>query len=275
MKRDVRNGIAHTSLDRAMAILELASQRPGGLTNAEVHRRLGVATSSCSYVLRRLEDAGYLRRSLGSGKYELGLKVLTLAHGALRDIGLRTIAEPVLHRLAKQTGLSGYIGVLQKGEMVIVARIDQPELAEIDFEVGAALPAHATAVGKLLLAHLKPNELQTFFVTHELTKQSKNTIDSRERLIRELNAIRKRGHSTSDGELYPNIRVIAAPIFDAAGDVCAALSLVGRDVALDDSETVKGVKSAATLISRRLTNAALSRRFLEEEVHALSTIPRL
>jgi IclR family transcriptional regulator, KDG regulon repressor len=275
MKRDIRSEIAQTSLDRAMAILELASQRPGGLTNAEVHRRLGVATSSCSYVLRRLEDAGYLRRSPATRRYELGLKVLTLAHRALRDIGFRAIAEPVLHGLAKQTGFSGYIGVLQRGAIVIVARIDQPELAEIDFEIGVILPVHATAVGKLLLAHLKPNERRTILATSQLTKKSKNTIDSRERLIQDLDVIRRRGYSTSDGELYPGIRAIAAPISDAAGTVCAGLTLVGRNVALDDPEAIHTVKSASALISRRLTDAALSRRFMEEEDHTFSTIQRL
>ena len=78
-----------TSLDRALAILESAAQKPGGLTNAVIHRRLTIPTSSCSYILNRLEKAGYLRRSAFTRKYEMGLKILTLAHGALRDMGLR------------------------------------------------------------------------------------------------------------------------------------------------------------------------------------------
>jgi DNA-binding IclR family transcriptional regulator len=189
-------------------------------------------------------------------------------------MGLRTIAEPVLYDLVRRTGYSAYIGVLQKGAMVIVNKVEGPELTEIDFEIGAILPAHATAFGKMVLAHLKPNELRTFLATHQLTKQSKNTIDSRERLTRELDAIRRRGYSTSNGELYSQIRVVAAPISDAAGSVCAALSLLGRDLEVDDPGTIQTVKSATALISRRLANAALSRRFFEEEVHVLSANSR-
>ena len=275
MKKDLGRGIAPTSLDRALAILELASKRPGGFTNADLHRNLEVATSSCSYVLNRLESAGYLRRSPGTRKYELGLKVLTLAHGALHNMGLRTIAEPVLHDLVRRTGYSAYIGVLQKGAMVIVDKVEGPELADIDFEIGAVLPAHATAFGKMVLAHLKPNELRRLLTAHPLTKKTKFTIDSRERLMRELDAIRRRGYSTSNGELYSQIRVVAAPISDTAGSVCAALSLLGRDLAIDDPGIVQIVKAASAQISRRLTEAALSRRFLEEEVQVLSTIQRL
>ncbi len=76
------------SLDRALLILELVSSRPGGWSNAELSRRLGMATSSCSYVLGHLERAGYLRRRAASGRYEIGIKMMTIAYGALGAFGL-------------------------------------------------------------------------------------------------------------------------------------------------------------------------------------------
>ena len=261
-----------TSLDRALEILELASQRPGGLTNADIHRVLRIPKSSCSYVLARLERTGYLRRSTSSRRYELGLKVLTLAHGALRDMGLRATAEPVLHELADQTGCSGLIGVLQQGRVVIVDKVDQPSLATVDFEIGVLLPAHATALGKVLLASLSHTELNRFLGKHKLTKKTARTLDTRKDLIEELDAIRRRGFSTSDGELFPGMRGLAAAIRDPAGEVCAGLSLVGNEIPLDDPEVAKAVRRAAMLISKRLEKAASSRRSLDSGIHALSAM---
>jgi IclR family KDG regulon transcriptional repressor len=271
----VKREQAETSLERALAILEMASKKPGGLTNADIHRRLAVPTSSCSYVLSRLERAGYLRRSAFSRRYELGLKILTVAHGALRDMGLRAIAEPILHNLARQTGFSGLMGVLQNGQVVIVDKIEQPSLAEIDFEIGVTLPAHATALGKMLLASLKPAELKMFLTKYKLSKKSIRTIDSCERLLKELDIIRRRGYSTSDGELIFGICGLAAPISDSAGNVCAGLSLVGANIPLEDPTIIRAVKEASKLISRQLTKAALNTRSFEAGLHALSSIAHL
>jgi IclR family KDG regulon transcriptional repressor len=264
-----------TSLDRALTILEMAARKPEGVSNSDIHRQLQIPRSSCSYVLSRLESAGYLRRSASDRRYGLGLKILTLAHGALRDLGLRGIAEPILHKLTYETGYSGLIGVLQHGKVVIVDKVDRPGLAEIDFELGVTLPAYATGLGKMLLASLEPDELTAFLSSHPLTKKSKKTIDSREELLKDLSIARRRGYATSDGELFVGVCGIAAPIRDAGGIVCAGLSLAGVGVPLDEPELIARVKGAAAMISRRLAKATLARQSFNDGVHALSCVTHL
>ena len=264
-----------TSLDRALTILEMAAYKPAGLSNSDVHRQLKVPRSSCSYILGRLERAGYLRRSTYGKRYGLGLKILTLAHGALRDLGLREIAEPILHELTRETGYSGIIGVLQHGTVMIVAKVDRPGLGAIDFELGATLPAHATGLGKMLLACLEPDELERFLSTYSLVKKSKRTIGSREELLKTLVLVRRRGYATSDGELFADVRGIAAPIRDAGGMVCAGLSLAGVGVPLDEPDLTKAVKGAAAMISRRLAKATFTRQSFHDGVHPLSCIAHL
>ena len=87
-----------------MLILELVSQQPDGLSNKQISEKLGIATSSCSYVLGKLEQDGYLVRNSKTGQYEIGLKVVAIARGALRNLKFRKFAAPVLQHLATETG---------------------------------------------------------------------------------------------------------------------------------------------------------------------------
>src|ERR1039458_5523698 len=108
----MKHSLPTNSLERALAILELVAYQPGGLANADISARMQVATSTASYILGRLERHGFLHRQPETGRYEVGTKVVALAHGALRDMGLRRMAEPVLRSLASETNASSFIGVL-------------------------------------------------------------------------------------------------------------------------------------------------------------------
>src|SRR5690242_20988424 len=96
--KDAANRLTN-SLERALAVLEALESAPGGLTNAELCRLMRMPSSTCSYITSRLERRGYLRREAETRRYRVGLKAVSLARSALRDLGFRSIAEPVLYRL--------------------------------------------------------------------------------------------------------------------------------------------------------------------------------
>ena len=164
--------IPTNSLDRAIEILDLLRAHPKGLTHAELCRSLGLPSSTCSYITAKLERCGYLRREPESRRFCLGLKMVSLARGALHGLGFRSIAEPVLHRLTAETGLSVGIGIAQGAHVLLVDRVEGPEvIGEVvtarkprvqtreQREVGRELPFHTTALGKVLLANLPPEDL--------------------------------------------------------------------------------------------------------------------
>ena len=244
------------SLERALAILEFVAHKSGGLTNSEISAHFKIPTSSSSYILRRLEREGYLRRAADNGRYEMGLKIVALSHGALRDMGLRRIAEPILHRLSAQTRVSALIGVLERGSVMIVDKVEKPDLARIDMDIGVRYPAHSTALGKVLLAHLPENQFASLFLNSGLEKPSPKTIDSKDRLEGELALVRKQGFASSDGELFLGIRAVAAPIFGETGEIAAAVSVTGVTLYVEDENVINAVKVAAREISRRFTAAA-------------------
>lgn len=265
------------SLERALGILEMLEHTPGGLRNAEISSRLRIPKSTCSYITARLEHRGYLSRDEASGRYKLGLTPVALAHGALREIGVRSIAEPALYKLSIETGLSAGIGVLERGRILIVDRVegsgfvrDAVEVADslplrwrdpsrkyrirADRDVGRELPAHSTALGKVLLAYLPRPQVLAFFKQHPLTRYTRKTIASKAALIRELESVRRQGYATADEEHHAGIRSIAAPIYGATGEVAAGVSLNGGlDEAAwtDPALLVDRVKAAGREISRR------------------------
>jgi IclR family KDG regulon transcriptional repressor len=248
------------SLERALAILEFIAHKSGGLTNAEIGAHFDVASSTTSYILSRLEREGYLRRDPSNGRYEMGLKIVALSHGALRDMGLRRTAEPILHRLSSETKTSALIGVLERGRVMIVDKVEKPDLARIDIDIGVRYPAHSTALGKVLLAHLPERQLVNLFNHYGLAKTSPKTIDSRSRLLEELRTVQKQGYAVSDGELYLGIRAVAAPIFDAGGEVSAAVSVTGVTVSVQEETVIKAVQASAREISRCYRTAMEGRR---------------
>jgi DNA-binding IclR family transcriptional regulator len=268
---------ATNSLERALAVLEIIARAPGGLRNAEVHRRLRIPKSTCSFILSRLEQKGYLAKSHASGRYRIGLTPVVLAHGALREIGVRTIAEPALYQLATATGLSAGIGILERGYVLIIDRVegydfvrDVVQSADTftsprnrsaahypvreDRAIGRELPAHTTAVGKVLMAWLPEPALLELLEQRGLPRRTRKTITSKARLFQELELVRKQGYAMADGEYSPGLCSLATPIQNAAGFVTAGVSLNGpvTDVAWNDpAGLVELVKSAAREISRR------------------------
>jgi IclR family KDG regulon transcriptional repressor len=249
------------SLERAMLLLELIEKTPGGLRHAEISRQLQIPRSSCSWILARLERQGYLMQDDDTGRYRIGLKTVALAHGALRELGFRSGAEPVLYRVASETGLAAGVGVLEAGHVLLVDRVEPPELPGQSLvrerprdqrDIGRELPAHSTALGKVLLANLPRPELLIYLDDAALTRRTAKTIVSREKLLLELRKIRQRGYALADGEHDPGVRALSAPIFDFTGNVRAAISLNGSPAApiwKDPKKLVVLVTAAAREIS--------------------------
>jgi len=255
------------SLERALALLELLEHTPGGLRNAEISRELKIPRSTCSYIARRLEQKGYLSREEDTLRYQIGLKTVALAHGALRELGFRTMAEPVLYRLASDTGMSAGIGVLQQGRVLLVDRVEGPEFVrEVvhrkiprgrtreQRDMGRELNVHTTALGKVLLAYLPEGQRAELLRGLVLVRRTARTIVSKAKLMAELAEVRRQGYATADEEEYVGVRSLGAPIYDSRRKVRAAVALNGglADPAWNDAPAmVDLIQNAATEISKR------------------------
>jgi IclR family acetate operon transcriptional repressor len=268
------------SLERALVLVETIEQTPSGLTNAESSRLLRIPKSSCSYIMTRLERKGYLSRDKDTKRYKIGLTTVALAYGALRDMGFRSIAEPALYKLTIDTGLSANIGVLERGRVLLVDRVEsgrfvqglihsaeaipqvfqskkQFSTCEIrskdERDIGRELPCDGSALGNVLLAHLSKPELLSLIKEYGLSRvTAKKT--SMNALMLHLANVRKQGYASSYGEYEEGVCAVAAPIMDSSGNARAAVSINGYANEVDWSEAgwlIELVKAAGRDISRR------------------------
>ncbi len=267
------------SLERGLAMLFLIGHKPGGITHAEIGRTLCIPKSTCSYILHRLVQFGYITLDPRTGCYCIGLKILSLAHDALREVGFRTVTEPTLYKLASKTGLAASIGVLERGRVLVIDRVEGPEFIKDAVEmagqtnptarskgrrkypvreqrdIGREMPLDSTALGKVLLAYLPVPRLQHFLDAMRMEKGQGETITGyTQSLLLELDQIRKVGYSLADRRSLLDPATLSAPIFDAAGEIRAAVCVNGcphLDAWKDLAELSELVRAAGREISKR------------------------
>jgi DNA-binding IclR family transcriptional regulator len=243
------------SIERAAAILRLLSGRSRRLGVVELAGQLGLPKGTVHGILRTLQSVGFVEQDRESGKYQLGAALLHIGSSYLDANELRTRALNWADALATQSGESVRIGTLHEKQVLIVHHVFRPDDSRQALEVGSLVPAHATALGKALLAHhryliadLSDDPLPTFTAT---------TVTDMDRLERELDAIRRRGWASEIGELYPGVAAIAAPIEDRRGVIAGAISVTGPTERLCDDETPRAelvgyVMETARTVSREL-----------------------
>src|SRR5271165_5340663 len=215
-----QNGNPSTAVERTILILEAVGQREGGMSNADFHRKLKIPKSSASYILRTLEQHGYVRRDRDNGKYRLGMKVLSLSRAALSGMDIREAALPIMRHLVDQIHLTTHLAILDHGEAVYVEKVETPGFIKMDTWIGRRMEVHSTAVGKALLAYLDSKE-RDVILRHRggLKKLTTHTITTLPRLLNELERVRELGYAVDDEENSLGARCVGAPIFNGEGNV--------------------------------------------------------
>lgn len=243
-----------TAVERALTILEAAAQRREGLTNSEISRRLAIPKSSASYILRVLDRRGYLRRDAASGRYRLGLRILSLGKDAQAGVDLAEAALPFMRALVDKIQMTVHLAVLDQGEAVYVEKVEAAGFFKVNTWVGRRMYLHSTSVGKALLAWMPRSEAEGILRQQGLKKRTPKTITSVPRLVAELERVRDLGHAVDDEENSVGARCAGAPIFDSSGAVVAALGASGTLTQTDDANLariVEALKDAARKISRQ------------------------
>jgi DNA-binding IclR family transcriptional regulator len=244
-----------TAVERALNILENVAQRRDGLTNSEISRKLAIPKSSASYILRTLEKRGYLRREDETGRYKLGLKILSLGGDAQSNLDIADVALPFMRSLGERVHLTVHLAVLDQGEAVYIEKVEAPGFFKVNTWVGRRMYLHSTSVGKALLAGLPKQETEAIVRQQGMKKRTPKTITTVSRLLADLEVVREQGYAVDDEENSTGARCLGAPIVDAAGNVTAALGVSGTLTQVDEENLPKiaeVLKETARRISRQL-----------------------
>jgi DNA-binding IclR family transcriptional regulator len=245
-----------TAVERALNILEAAANRREGLTNSEISHKLGIPKSSASYILRTLDRRGYLRRDAETGRYRLGLKILSLGGDARANLDLAEVSLPFMQALQERIHLTIHLAVLDQGEAVYIEKVEAPGFFKVNTWVGRRMFLHSTSVGKCLLAWLPRAEVEALLRQQGMKKRTPKTISSIPKLLADLEHVRELGHAVDDEENSLGARCFGAPIFDATGNVTAALGVSGTLTQMDEANLpriVDALKETARRISRQLS----------------------
>lgn len=243
------------SIERAAAILRLLSGRTRRLGVVDLAGELGLSKGTVHGLLRTLQHVGFVEQDPETGKYRLGPALLHMGSSYLDGNELRTRALNWSDSLAARTQEAVRIGTLHEGQVLIVHHVFRPDDTLQTLDVGSLLPAHGSALGKILLAH-HPYVVDEV-VRNGLTQFTERTICDPERLERELTRVRERGWASDIGELTPAQVSIAAPIVDRSGLTVGAMGIFGPPERLlaarqPRGELVAYVREAARAVSREL-----------------------
>lgn len=239
-----------------MRVLRLLSDgRPRTLT--QLSAESGMSVSTTFRLLATLSAHSLLERDRGDGKYRLGLAVLEMARSYLEGNDLRRVALPVLERLRDETGETVHLGILDDMEVVYLEKLHgHHAIGLMSSRVGGRSPAYCTGLGKVLLAHRDPHEVERHFEANGLKSFTSNTLRTVPDLMQHLESVRAQGYGLDDGEHEPEVRCVAAPVFELSGQAVAAVSVSGPGARMDPLQgqwqLIQRVQQAAAEISHRL-----------------------
>jgi DNA-binding IclR family transcriptional regulator len=220
-----RGGIQ--SLGRAFAILEEVARHREGIGLADLSKRVGLHNSTAFHLVKTMVSLGYIRQEKDTKRYRVGRPLFALAASSLDEIEMVNVATPVLEDLARDTGESSHFAVRMGDAVTVIARTSGPGAFQLTDRVGVVRPAHCTALGKIILAALRPDQLQRYLERVELTPSTEKSITDIAVLGREIEEIRRSGIAFDDGEFNLEVRCVAVPVRDFTGQIIGALGISG------------------------------------------------
>lgn len=221
--RNGRDGVK--SAQRALSILELLSRSERPLTFAEIGTALGYPRSSLFGLLKTLHDRHWLELAGDQHAYRLGVRTLEAGNAYLRSIDLVQLARPRMEHVCHMLDETVQLAVLEGRYNVYLGKVDGTQHLRLASAVGRRLEAHATALGKMLLAGLTNDELDRLLTGVELERFTPQTITSLPALKNEITRTRDHGYAVDNEEHTRGVRCVAVPIRNHAGRTVAAISV--------------------------------------------------
>ena len=213
------------SASRVLDVLESLGCQPNGLSFTSLGASLGIPKSSLHALLGILTRRGYLQLNEATGIYTLGIRVWENGQAYLQHHNLIHEARPVMDRIVAEINEVAQLAVLDGIENIYLAKVDCSHPIRLQSDVGKRLFAYATGLGKVLLAHLPPSELDARINGCTFDRFTPNTVTSKPMLSRELAKVRASSFAVDNEEYTPGLRCVAVPIFDHQRQVIAAMSV--------------------------------------------------
>lgn len=221
------------SVTNALRVMEALAHADRPLSITELAKRLGLAPSTTHRVLATLAAEGFAVRVPTHRRYRAGPGLASLARRAMLDnVRLTEAARSVLQRLSTESRETTQLTVLDGWDTVALDHVDSTQPVIVHHPAGSRVPAHATAVGQAILAHLP--EVAARIAREGLVPHSSRTITDPSEFMAELETIRRRGYAINVGQLHPETAGVAAPIIESSGAVTGSVGISGPAARIRD-----------------------------------------
>ena len=234
------------AVEKALDVLELLAEAPGGLTMNEIVDALGRTMGEIYRVVVYLTDRGYLQQNPETNRYALTLRLFELSHRHDPTERLIHAALPMLERIAARTKQSCHLGVLNRENVLVLTSVQSPLPAGYSVRTGALFPADQTSSGHVILA-FSPDDVQQRYIARQ-PEAVRNDLGKR------LERIRTDGFEDTPSTMITGVRNLCVPVFDSRGVAAAITSgFIGQcDNTASAAETLAAIRVTAVELSKSL-----------------------
>lgn len=217
------NAYSVPAIHRTLDIVEtLVEQR--ALTVSDVSRQFDIPKSSVYAILQTLKSRGYVEKD-AEDRYSLSFRLFSLGATLVDNLDVRTEVHSLLEELTRRACITGHIAIRDGGHAVYIDKVEIMDAVRLTTWVGKRMPLHSTSIGKALLAFLPEKDLDRVITEHPLKRFTPRTIVSPSALKEQLAKVRAQGFASCNEENEVDVRSVAAPIFNGAQSVVAAVNL--------------------------------------------------
>jgi DNA-binding IclR family transcriptional regulator len=232
------------AVERALVLLEAFTIGEPEVSLTDLSGRLGLNASTVFRLLATLQTRSYVEQSPENGRYRLGPACLQLSSVYLAQADMRRRLTPLLTALRDDCRETVHLATLDRRRMEVVYLEKLEGLLPIGLmgsRVGGRSPAYCTGLGKAMLAHEPPEAAWTFYEARGLRAHTRKTITTSEVLSRELAEIRQRGYALDNTEHEPDVKCVAAPVWNHRREVAGAISVAGPAERIERLITERGL----------------------------------
>ena len=211
------------SVENAFSLLEVLAGSGLELGIAEFCKKLGLPKGTVHRLLGTLKNLGYIKQNPLNRKYWFTAKILKLGSPVTDNIGLFQII-PYMQKLSQKFNETANLAILDGDEILYIYNIEGNNTLKLDLRIGSHQPAYCAALGRVLLAYLKEEEINDYLERVELKSYTPNTITSKGKLKKELELVKRKGYCFIKEEYMLGVFCVAVPLRDNQGKVCTGLS---------------------------------------------------
>ncbi|RCK97595.1 IclR family transcriptional regulator, partial [Klebsiella pneumoniae] len=212
------------SLARGLEVIQAFTPQRPLLSISQISQKTGIPRAAVRRCLYTLSKLGFVYAEDGKN-FQLRPRILALGHAWLASTPLARSAQPVLRHLSEMLNESCSIATLDGDDILYIARASSSRIMTIDLDIGSRLPAWATSMGRVLLSHQPEEKLNDMLARVTMIRYTPQTVDSVAKLRAELKRVHQQGYALNDQELEMGLRSLAVPLFNAQGQVQAALNV--------------------------------------------------